>query len=614
MLQLQDLQKVITEALQKHINPDISLQEVIIQYTNPEHSGDFTVLLQPFLKKKYGSPHVLADAITKHLYEQTTWLQSHQLVGGFLNLTLREETWIEFLQAYERQIPLYPPPFQKLLVEFSSPNTNKPLHLGHLRNIFLGDAICKIYAFLGASVFPVCLVNDRGIHICKSMLAWKLFGNNHTPQTTNTKGDHFVGDYYVLFEKHFQQEYADFQQTPTAEQLFLQAQQNKPDLSRKAFFDEFKDHYFNRYSELGKQAKELLQKWENNDPDTVHLWKTMNQWVYDGFKQTYQQLGIAFVKYYYESETYLIGKKLIMEGLERGIFFQKEDGSIWVDLTDKGLQQKSLLRSDGTSLYITQDLGTALLKQQDFDFDLSVYVIGNEQDYYMKTLMETCKKLQMPKADALFHLSYGMVELPTGKMKSREGTVVDADELILEMISNAEQITEELGKTEGLNEQEKQLLYQTLGIGALKYFLLKIDPHKKILFDPKESIDLTGNTAPFIQYTYARIHSLLKKAQQVNLPPTSLHDLTIAPHERELIRKLHRFSIVLFQAAKEFNPAILANYAYELAKSYATFYQNQRILEPMNAKLSLHLLLSQSTMDTLKIALQLLGISTVNKM
>ncbi len=448
------------------------------------------------------------------------------------------------------------------------------------------------------------------------MLAWKLYGNQGTPQTANLKGDHFVGKYYVEFEKRFQEEYKNWQSSQQAQQLYENAKSKNPSLEKQNFFKDFKDQYFNLYSDLGKQAREMLQKWEQNDPETLQLWKQMNQWVYEGFNETYKRLNIQFDKFYYESETYLLGKQWVLKGLEQGIFYQKPDGSVWIDLTSEGLDHKLVLRSDGTSVYITQDIGTAYLKAEEYQMNRSVYVIGNEQDYHMKVLISICKKLGIPHAEGMYHLSYGMVELPTGKMKSREGTVVDADDLIQEMYDIAKETSEELGKTEGLSSEELHNLYETLGLGALKYFLLKIEPTKKILFDPKESINFTGSTAPFIQYTYARIQSLLAKALSMNIDWKNFENNAINLHETEnrLCIQLSKFEQTILTAAEQYNPSLIANYALELAQLYGTFYQNHKILSEENPKKDFQLFLSYQVANTIKTALNLLGIEVINRM
>ena len=608
------IQQWVSEIIRNHLNKNVDNQSLAVEYTNPDHAGDFTVILFPLLKLKLGSPQEIGSIIGNILIEKYEIFQSYEIVKGFLNLTLKSSFWVDYLKNFQPQNIKSPKP-QTLMIEFSSPNTNKPLHLGHLRNIFLGESISRIYEFLGHRVIRACLVNDRGIHICKSMLAWKLYGNNDSPEKSQLKGDHFVGKYYVEFEKQFQQEYRRWQATEVAEQKFQEAHQKNPEWDRATFFKEFKDQYFNEYSELGKQARMMLQKWEQNDHEVISLWKQMNQWVYDGFEQTYQRLHIHFDKFYYESETYLLGKEWVKKGLDDGVFYQKPDGSIWIDLTHEGLDHKLVLRADGTSVYITQDIGTAYLKAQEFHMERSVYIIGNEQDYHMKVLIAICKKLNIPHADGMYHLSYGMVELPTGKMKSREGTVVDADDLIQEMYNIAKETSQELGKTEGLAENELENLYETLGQGALRYFLLKIEPNKKILFDPKESINFTGNTAPFIQYTYARIQSLLSKADNLSILwknfsfPTELH-----PSEKALCVHLSKFEPTVLQSADTYNPSLIANYALELAQLYGTFYQNYKILSDENPKKSFQLFLSHQVAETIQTALHLLGIGVINRM
>jgi arginyl-tRNA synthetase len=475
------------------------------------------------------------------------------------------------------------------MVEYSSPNTNKPLHLGHIRNNLLGYSVAEILKAYGYDVIKANLVNDRGIHICKSMLAWEKFGNGETPESSGLKGDHLVGKYYVVFDKEYKKEIEALKVEGQSED---EAKKNAP---------------------LIQEAQVMLQKWEAGDEDVLNLWKTMNGWVYAGFDKTYKQLGVDFDKFYYESETYLLGKDIIQEGLEKGVFFKKDDNSVWIDLTDEGLDEKLVLRGDGTSVYITQDLGTAQLKYDEFKMNESIYVVGNEQDYHFKVLFAILKKLGKEWADGLYHLSYGMVDLPSGKMKSREGTVVDADDLMAEMIETAKERTEELGKTEGFNEEEKVNLYQTIGMGALKYFLLKVDPKKRLLFDPNESVDFQGHTGPFVQYTHARIKSVLRKADYV--PGQIKVPSTLSTFERDLIQALANYPAIIEASAKEFSPAQLANYAYDIAKLYNKFYHEETILkaEDENVK-GFRLQLSASAARIISESMNLLGIQVPERM
>lgn len=475
------------------------------------------------------------------------------------------------------------------MVEYSSPNTNKPLHLGHIRNNLLGYSVAEILKAYGYDVIKANLVNDRGIHICKSMLAWQKYGNGETPASSGLKGDHLVGKYYVVFDKEYKKEIDALKQDGQTEE---EAKKNAP---------------------LIKEAQTMLQQWEAGDEAVIDLWKTMNGWVYAGFEKTYKQLGVDFDKFYYESETYLLGKDIIQEGLEKGVFFKKEDNSVWIDLTDEGLDEKLVLRGDGTSVYITQDLGTAQLKYDEFQMDESIYVVGNEQDYHFKVLFAILKKLGKSWADGLYHLSYGMVDLPSGKMKSREGTVVDADDLMAEMVETAKERTEELGKTADFAEEDKQVLYQTIGMGALKYFLLKVDPKKRLLFDPNESVDFQGHTGPFVQYTHARIKSVLRKADYNGAQAVQPASLSV--YERDLIQALGNFPAVIEVAAREFSPAQLANYAYELAKLYNKFYHEESILKAEDEGVkAFRLDLSAAAAKVIAKSMNLLGIDVPERM
>jgi arginyl-tRNA synthetase len=509
-----------------------------------------------------------------------------------LNISLSDRYWISVLnEVVTRQdFGQFPRNGRRLMVEYSSPNTNKPLHLGHIRNNLLGYSVAEILKAYGYDVIKANLVNDRGIHICKSMLAWQKFGNGETPESSGLKGDHLVGKYYVIFDKEYKKEIDTLKEGGQTEE---EAKKNAP---------------------LIKEAQTLLQKWEAGDDEVISLWKTMNGWVYEGFAHTYKQLGVDFDKYYYESDTYLLGKDIIQEGLNKGVFFKKEDNSVWIDLTDEGLDQKLVLRGDGTSVYITQDLGTAQLKYDEFGMDESIYVVGNEQDYHFKVLFLILKKLGKSWAEGMFHLSYGMVDLPSGKMKSREGTVVDADDLMAEMIQTAKTRTEELGKTEDFSEEEKAELYGTIGMGALKYFLLKVDPKKRLLFDPNESVDFQGNTGPFIQYTHARIQSVLRKAG-FDSASAVVVPATISPYERDLIQVLANFPEVIAASAQEFSPAQLANYAYEVAKLYNKFYHEESILKAEQADVkAFRLHLSASAAKIIAESMRLLGIEVPERM
>ncbi|OYD46785.1 arginine--tRNA ligase [Sphingobacterium cellulitidis] len=570
---------------------EIPASQLALQETRKEFEGQITLVVFPVTRFSKKSPEVTGNEIGTYLKENIQEIADFNVIKGFLNLSFSDTYWIELLNQtiLSESFAKYPKNGKKLMVEYSSPNTNKPLHLGHIRNNLLGYSVAEILKAYGYDVVKANLVNDRGIHICKSMLAWQKFGNGETPESSGLKGDHLVGKYYVVFDKEYKKEIDQLKQEGQSED---DAKKNAP---------------------LMKEAQVMLQKWEANDAEVINLWKTMNGWVYAGFDKTYKQLGVDFDKFYYESETYLLGKDIIQEGLEKGVFFKKEDNSVWIDLTDEGLDQKLVLRGDGTSVYITQDLGTAQLKYDEFKMDESIYVVGNEQDYHFKVLFAILKKLGKEWANGLYHLSYGMVDLPSGKMKSREGTVVDADDLMSEMIETAKERTEELGKTEGFNEEEKTALYQTIGMGALKYFLLKVDPKKRLLFDPNESVDFQGHTGPFIQYTHARIKSVLRKAEyqavEVKTPAS------ISSYERDLIQALSNYPAIIEASANEFSPAQLANYAYDLAKLYNKFYHEETILkaEDENVK-GFRLQLSASAARVIAESMNLLGIQVPERM
>lgn len=579
------------EAVNALYGAEIPASQLALQETRKEFEGQITLVVFPVTRFSKKSPEVTGNEIGTYLKESIQEISDFNVIKGFLNLSFSDEYWIELLNKtiLPDSFGKYPQNGKKLMVEYSSPNTNKPLHLGHIRNNLLGYSVAEILKAYGYEVIKANLVNDRGIHICKSMLAWQKFGNGETPESAGLKGDHLVGKYYVVFDKEYKKEIDQLKQEGQTED---EAKKNAP---------------------LMKEAQVMLQKWEANDAEVINLWKTMNGWVYAGFDKTYKQLGVDFDKFYYESETYLLGKDIIQEGLEKGVFFKKEDNSVWIDLTDEGLDQKLVLRGDGTSVYITQDLGTAQLKYDEFKMDESIYVVGNEQDYHFKVLFAILKKLGKEWANGLYHLSYGMVDLPSGKMKSREGTVVDADDLMAEMIETAKERTEELGKTEGFNEEEKTSLYQTIGMGALKYFLLKVDPKKRLLFDPNESVDFQGHTGPFVQYTHARIKSVLRKAEytgaDVKIPAS------ISPYERDLIQALANYPAIIEASAQEFSPAQLANYAYDLAKLYNKFYHEETILkaEDENVK-GFRLQMSASAARIIAESMNMLGIQVPERM
>lgn len=579
------------EAVNALYGAEIPASQLALQETRKEFEGQITLVVFPVTRFSKKSPEVTGNEIGTYLKENIQEISDFNVIKGFLNLSFSDDYWISLLNTtiLPDSFGKFPQNGKKLMVEYSSPNTNKPLHLGHIRNNLLGYSVAEILKAYGYDVVKANLVNDRGIHICKSMLAWQKFGNGETPESAGLKGDHLVGKYYVVFDKEYKKEIDQLKQEGQSED---DAKKNAP---------------------LMKEAQVMLQKWEANDAEVINLWKTMNGWVYAGFDKTYKQLGVDFDKFYYESETYLLGKDIIQEGLEKGVFFKKEDNSVWIDLTDEGLDQKLVLRGDGTSVYITQDLGTAQLKYDEFKMDESIYVVGNEQDYHFKVLFAILKKLGKEWANGLYHLSYGMVDLPSGKMKSREGTVVDADDLMAEMIETAKERTEELGKTEGFNEEEKTSLYQTIGMGALKYFLLKVDPKKRLLFDPNESVDFQGHTGPFVQYTHARIKSVLRKADYTGADVKT--PASISPYERDLIQALANYPAIIEASAQEFSPAQLANYAYDLAKLYNKFYHEETILkaEDENVK-GFRLQMSASAARIIAESMNMLGIQVPERM
>ena len=594
------LQEILLENTIKGISSlyGITMENVEIQQTRKEFEGDYTLVLFPLLKHIKANPQEIGEKLGDYLSSHALWegqpiVSGYNVVKGFLNLSICENYFLHFLHQIAPEKDYGKKPITKdspaVIVEYSSPNTNKPLHLGHIRNNLLGFSMAKIIEATGKKVYKTQIINDRGIHICKSMIAWRLFGKGETPESTGEKGDKLVGKYYVLFDKAYKEEIAGL----------ISAGKTKEEAEREA--------------PIFLKAQEMLRLWEQGDPETLALWRQMNQWVYDGFEVTYHNLGVSFDRNYYESETYLLGKDIVQRGLDEGVFYRKEDGSVWIDLTAEGLDEKLVLRSDGTSVYITQDLGTATKRiEEDFPkVEGMIYTVGNEQDYHFKVLFLILQKLGYTWAKNLYHLSYGMVELPNGKMKSREGTVVDADDLMEEMVQVAEELSQELGKLEGYSDQQKEQLYRVIGLGALKYYILKVDPKKKIAFNPQESIDFQGNTGPFIQYTYARIQSILRRAENCELPKSvSLH-----PKEKELIKLLSLFPEVVQNAADTYSPALIANYVYDLVKEFNSFYQNVSILgEEDTDKRSLRVHLSRKVGEVIAIGFDLLGIEVPERM
>jgi arginyl-tRNA synthetase len=593
------LQLTLTHHIKKAASElyEANLDSVEFQATRKDFEGDLTVVVFPMLKWIKGNPAAIAEDLGSYIKKHVEEITDYNVVKGFLNLVLSDTHYLNFFNEVTNfeNFGRVEQQGDAIMVEYSSPNTNKPLHLGHIRNNLLGYSVAEILKASGKKVYKTQIINDRGIHICKSMLAWKKFGNSETPESTGTKGDKFVGKYYVRFDKEYKKEMEQLKSEGFSDE---EAKTKAPSLI---------------------EAQNMLQKWEQGDPEVVKLWKMMNGWVYEGFDETYRSLGVDFDMLYYESDTYLLGKDNIVDGLKQGVFFKKEDGSVWCDLTDEGLDEKIVLRSDGTAVYMTQDIGTAIQRVKDHpDIGSMIYTVGNEQDYHFKVLFLILKKLGYDWAQHLHHLSYGMVDLPSGKMKSREGTVVDADDLIEEMSNTAGKISEELGKIDDFSEEEKTELYHTIGMGALKYFILKVDPKKRILFDPEESVDFQGNTGPFIQYTYARIQSILRKANlndEVWSSGVETNSIELHQKEKELLKQLQLFPETIQQAAEQLSPALIANYTYELVKSFNSFYQNVSILNASNQQEKLfRVQLSKAVSDVIKTAFGLLGVDVPERM
>jgi len=590
------LSQILTPSIQKAIQVlfDVSVDKIEFQTTRKEFEGDITMVIFPLLKVIKSNPAELGNKIGTYLVENVSEVARFNVVSGFLNIVISDSYYVDFFNGIKDQKQfgfLSPNPEEKaVMVEYSSPNTNKPLHLGHVRNNLLGYSVAEILKASGKKVYKTQIINDRGIHICKSMLAWEKFGNGETPESSDLKGDKLVGKYYVEFDKAYKTEINQLIETGKTEE---EAKKQAPIII---------------------EAQEMLKKWEAGDEEVIALWKKMNQWVYDGFAATYTNLGVNFDKYYYESNTYLLGKDVVQVGLDKGVFEKDPDGSVWIDLTDEGLDRKIVLRSDGTAVYMTQDIGTAIQRVKDMpDVGGMVYTVGNEQDYHFKVLFLILKKLGFDWASNLYHLSYGMVDLPSGKMKSREGTVVDADDLMQDMTDTAKQIAEDLGKLDSYSADEKAKLYKTIGLGALKYYILKVDPKKRILFNPEESVDFAGNTGPFIQYTYARIQSIIRKADfdfSNKIEIEELHE-----KEKELVKQIELFPEVIQNAAQNHSPALIANYTYDLVKEYNSFYQSVHILgEADLTKKIFRVQLSQKVAEVIKSAFSLLGIEVPERM
>ena len=592
-------------AVKELYGQDVPEKMVQLQKTRSEFEGNLTLVVFPFLKISHKKPEDTAQDLGKYIKDNCQAIADYNVVKGFLNLVIDKKAWLGLLNDMNANEKFGEKPVTEnsplVMIEYSSPNTNKPLHLGHVRNNLLGWSLAQIMEANGNKVVKTNIVNDRGIHICKSMLAWLKYGNGETPETSGKKGDHLIGDYYVAFDKHYREEVKTLKAQYMAEGMDEEAAEKKA----------------KEESPLIKEAHEMLVKWEQNDPEVRALWKKMNDWVYAGFDETYKALGVGFDKIYYESNTYLVGKKKVEEGLAKGLFFRKDDNSVWADLTGEGLDQKLLLRSDGTSVYMTQDIGTAEMRFNDFPIDKMIYVVGNEQNYHFQVLSILLDRLGFKWGKELVHFSYGMVELPNGKMKSREGTVVDADDLIAAMIGDAKQTSEELGKFKDMTEEERNEIARIVGMGALKYFILKVDARKNMLFNPEESIDFNGNTGPFIQYTYARIRSILRKAQAegIAIPAQLGENMPLNEKEIELIQKLNEFGAAIEQAGKDYSPSGIANYCYELTKAFNQFYHDYSILgaDTEDEKI-VRLVLAQNVGKTLKNGMALLGIEVPERM
>ena len=601
----QQLTEAVIQAVKSLYDADVTAQQVVLQKTKKEFEGHLTLVVFPFAKISRKKPADTAQQIGEWVAANTRLIAGFNAVNGFLNFVIAPAVWVGLLNDvhacpdYGITHPTESSPL--VMIEYSSPNTNKPLHLGHVRNNLLGWALANVVQANGNRVVKTNIVNDRGIHICKSMLAWLKYGEGETPASSGKKGDHLIGDYYVAFDKHYRAEVADIKARLTAQGM------DPDEAEEKA----------KREAPLIKEAHDMLVKWEQNDPEVRALWRKMNEWVYEGFDQTYKALGVSFDKIYYESETYLEGKEKVEEGLAKGIFFRKPDGSVWADLTAEGLDEKLLLRADGTSVYMTQDIGTAKLRFQDFPIDKMIYVVGNEQNYHFQVLSILLDKLGFDWGKSLVHFSYGMVELPNGKMKSREGTVVDADDLVAEMVAQARRTADEAGKFDDMSEAEKQEVARIVGMGALKYFLLKVDARKNMLFNPAESIDFNGNTGPFIQYTYARIRSILRKAAEagIEVPATLPTGIALSVKEEEIVQHIADFAAVVRQAGTEYQPAAVANYCYELVKEYNQFYHDFSILREENADLrAFRLVLSENVAKVVRTGMGLLGIEMPERM
>lgn len=613
---LKEIQAVVRQSMAERYGVSVPAETVQVKPTPPEYAGQFSVVVFPFAKASGQAPDALGAELGADLAASIPSVTGFNVVKGFVNLSIGAGYWQELLRTvgthpdYGRQ----PRNGEKVMVEYASPNTNKPLHLGHIRNILLGWSCSRLLEAAGYEVVKVQVINDRGVAICKSMYAWQTYANGDTPSSTGIKSDHFVGDYYVLFEQKSKEAYEAWQQTPEAQAIFQEKRAEGQ--SERDFFKNYKNKWFNDHSTLGAAVRQMLLQWEAHDPDTWALWEKMNNWVYEGFDQTYADLGVDFDKLYYESSTYLLGKDIVEEGLAKGVFFRKPDGSVWVDLTDAGHDEKVVLRADGTSVYITQDLGTARMRYNDFGVGHMVYTVADEQNYHFAVLFEVLRRLGEPYADGLYHLSYGLVELPTGRMKTREGTVVDADDLIAEVKRIARAQAEERGELQAFAPDEQERILHTVAMGALKFFMLKVHPKKKMIFNPEESVDLQGQTGPYIQYSYVRINGLMRRVQQEGMDLSEGYGYAdIQPQEYELLTSLHEYPAVLRQAAAAHDPSLVANFCYQLAKSYHRFWHDLSVFNAPTAQArAFRLLLSQATGQVLRQAMQMLGIEMPERM
>ncbi|MCC7244204.1 MAG: arginine--tRNA ligase [Saprospiraceae bacterium] len=613
---IQTLQQAVSAVVQQLYGESVEPAKVIINPTPADFEGDYSIVIFPLAKAARKSPDVAAQEIGEALRQQVVDISDFNVVKGFLNIHVSDRYWQTFLSESlnNPQFGRQPKNGSKVMVEYSSPNTNKPLHLGHIRNILLGWSCSQLLEAVGYDVVKVQIINDRGVAICKSMLSWQKFGEGQTPESTGIKGDHFVGDYYVLFEQKIKEEYTQWQKTPAADTAF--EGRKKAEQSREDFFKEYKNKWFNDHSQLGAEVRDMLLRWEAGDKATVGLWRQMNGWVYQGFEKTYGDLGVGFDKLYYESDTYLLGKDIVEDGLGKGVFFKKEDGSVWVDLTDAGHDQKIILRSDGTSVYITQDLGTARMRYHDFGAERIVYVVASEQDYHFQVLFETLKRLGEPYANGLYHLSYGLVELPSGRMKTREGTVVDADDLMTEVIRIAGEQSGERAEMDGVSPEKQLENLRKIGLGALKFFIMKVHPKKKMIFNPEESVDLQGQTGPYIQYSYVRINGLMQRIEKegISLDEAAQYG-PILPQERDLLLAIHEYPAKVKEAAENYDPSLLANFCYDLARKYHRFWHDLSVFNADSSSArAFRLQLSRMTGHVLRSGMGLLGIEMPDRM